>query len=1060
MARLILSLLGAFQARTAPNGPPLALPKKTQALLAYLAMARRPVARAELSTLLWGDTGRQQAQQSLRQTLSGLRQSLARAGPVLVADPQSVSLEQGGLQVDATAFEALVRKADAGSLADAATLYRGDLLAGLDLDEGPFEEWLLAQRERLRELAMNGLTQLLAQQTAARALDEAVSCATRLLALDAMHEPAHRALMQLYIAQGRRPAALRQYQTCVAVLRRELGVEPASETQQVYAETLREAATPPQAATEGEAKMREQDRERIIASVAALPFVGREAELERLRRAMTDAFAGRAALVAVSGEAGVGKSRLLRQVAAEASVRGARVLLGRAYRAEQILPLGPWRDALRDGTVVANPEAMLDATDPARLFTAMSGLLENLAAARPLVVMLEDLQWADDMSLRLLAYLGRRLVDQPVLIVTTAREEDMVDAVALRAALADLDREIGVASLVLADLSQEETLALVRALARVTTKAGLGRIAGQVWAASEGNAFMAVEMLRALEEGAASPAGSAASLPERARQVVTGRLERLSEHARGLVGVAAVIGRDSEFALLQRAAQLDDALAAAAVEELVRRRIFRVAGERFEFTHEHIREIVYAELLAPRRRLLHRQVANAIRAIHAAALEPHQATLGAHAFAGELWSEAADCFLRAGEWALARSFNREAAAALERAVAAIDQAPEGDNRPGAIDLRLRLRNALGMSGDVVRGHAPLEEARRLAQALGDPVRIGRVEAHVSAEHWWSGRPVDALASADKVAQLAAETHDAALALAAVAGRGYAFHGMGDYGAAHRTLEPLFAAPAHALYGKDLLPIVSPLHQAIAGLAHCGEFELALQRARDAVARAEALDHRYLLMHASWTLGEVHTHRAGVAAGLQPLQRALGLILDRADFFIAGNVLGSLGYLQVLAGEHEEGIARMRDAVGTGKPKWRIGLSRLVARLAEACLLSGQVDEARLATAQCLELARSHGERGYEAWALRLLGEIELCGATTGEDATAHLQGALSTCEVLGMKPMAAHCHAGLARAHRRRGDAGAGAVHREAAASMYRQMGIEWWPQALDAEALDRRAGR
>src|SRR6185295_17643357 len=122
MGRLILNLLGGFEARLTAEGPPLALPKKTQALIAYLALAPRPVTRVELATLLWGETGRSQAQQSLRQTLSGLRQSLGKQADVLVADAQLVGLERGGFESDAHAFETLAAKADTGSLAQAAAL--------------------------------------------------------------------------------------------------------------------------------------------------------------------------------------------------------------------------------------------------------------------------------------------------------------------------------------------------------------------------------------------------------------------------------------------------------------------------------------------------------------------------------------------------------------------------------------------------------------------------------------------------------------------------------------------------------------------------------------------------------------------------------------------------------------------------------------------------------------------------------------------------------------------------------------------------------------------------
>jgi DNA-binding SARP family transcriptional activator/type II secretory pathway predicted ATPase ExeA len=1053
MARLNLTLLGAFEARLGAGASPLSLPRKTQALLCYLALANRPVTRTELATLLWGDTGREQAQQSLRQTLSGLRQALDKAADTLVTDARTVSLEPSTLEVDTAAFEALLKKGDSASLAQATSRYRGELLAGLDLDETAFEEWLLAQRERLRELAMNGLTKLLAEQTDARALEDAVLTATRLLGLDPLHEPAHRALMRLYITQGRRPAALRQYQTCVSALRRELGVEPTAETQQVYAETLREAASSAPTTTPSGTQARAQDRERLMVTAAATPFVGRESELEQVMTAVDGAFGGRGAIVAVFGEAGVGKTRLLRQVAADAAERGARVLVARAYRSEQILPLGPWRNALRDAGVVDDPESVLQAGDPARLFKDMDRLVEGLAAERPLVLLLEDLQWADDMSLRLLGYLGRRLTDKAVVVVISMREEELEDAPGVRSALADLDRECGeIRRIPMPPLSQEATVTLVRALARPSSEPHARQLSQQIWTASEGNPFIAIEILRSVEEGASSPAPSALPLPERVRQVVNGRLDRLTELARGVLGVAAVIGRDSDFALLRQAAQLDDAQAATAVEELVRRRIFRAAGERFEFTHERIREIVYGGLLLPRRRLLHRQAAQAIQALYSP-IEPHYAVLGAHAFEAEQWPEAADFFRRAGEWAMARSFNREAAAAFERAVEALDRVPGAEVKALAVDVRLQLRNALMMIGELARGRAPLEAAQRLAETLGDPLRLGRVGAHVSSDRWWQGRPAEALEAADAVARIAEQTDDPALRRAAIEGRGYAYHGMGNFRAMHQALEPLFAAPEGAPYGKDLLPVVSPLHQAIAGLAHCGEFELALSRARDAVGRAEALDHRYLLLHACWTTGEVHAHRASAREGIPYLERALGLILERSDFFIAMGVLGCLGYLQVLGGQAEEGLSRMRE--GLGDPaRWRIGLSRLIARLGEACLIAGRPAEAQSMATRCLDLTRRHGERGYEAWALRLLGEIELASSSPGDQAQAHLMSALAMSDELGMKPMAAHCHAGLARFHRDRGDMDRATHHRNAAATLYRDMAIPWWAGHLDKKSL------
>ena len=240
MTSLHLTLLGGFQARLG-SGPALSLPtRKAQALLAYLALPPgRAHPRDKLATLLWGDSPEGQARNSLRQALFALRRALP-AGGVRV-DGDAVALDPAAVEVDVAAFERGVAEGTPAALAAAAPLYRGDLLAGLSVEgTGGFEEWLLGERERLRELALEGLAKLLAQQRQAGQTDAAIQTGLTLLGLDPLQEPAHRALMRLYAQAGRRGAALRQYQQCVGVLQRELGVEPEAETKQLYHELLRE----------------------------------------------------------------------------------------------------------------------------------------------------------------------------------------------------------------------------------------------------------------------------------------------------------------------------------------------------------------------------------------------------------------------------------------------------------------------------------------------------------------------------------------------------------------------------------------------------------------------------------------------------------------------------------------------------------------------------------------------------------------------------------------------------------------------------------------------------
>src|SRR5262245_15161896 len=237
MARLELMLLGGFQARLVPGGPINMPTRKARALLAYLALpAGKPHARDNLATLLWGDVPEAQSRGSLRKALFWLRQAV---GDTVTANAETVELKASAVGIDVGQFERRVADGSVTALAEAADLYQGELLAGLTLHEAPFEEWLGGERERLRELWIKSLVRLLAHQRHAGQTDGAILTAVKLIAADPLQEPVHRTLMQLYMHSGRRGAALRQYQSCVAFLDRELRAQPDEATKALYREILR-----------------------------------------------------------------------------------------------------------------------------------------------------------------------------------------------------------------------------------------------------------------------------------------------------------------------------------------------------------------------------------------------------------------------------------------------------------------------------------------------------------------------------------------------------------------------------------------------------------------------------------------------------------------------------------------------------------------------------------------------------------------------------------------------------------------------------------------------------
>jgi DNA-binding SARP family transcriptional activator/pimeloyl-ACP methyl ester carboxylesterase len=771
MTRLCLNLLGGFEARLEPGSPLTFRTRKAQALLAYLALQPgQEHRRDKLAALLWGAMRDAQARTSLRQALYDLRKNLGSAAGALRTDGETVMLDPAAVELDVATLTRLAGEGTPMALERAALLYRGDLLEGFGVDAEPFEAWLMEERERLRELTMETLARLLSHQRQAGALAGALRTARQLLALDLLQEPVHRTLMRLHAQLGQRAAALRQYQHCVTVLQRELGIEPEAETKQLYQEVLRQRATP--AGTAGRAASTTAPplaRVGPDTRLAETPLVGREAPLAQIRTALDLAVAGSGRLVAILGETGIGKSRLVEELLAHAAQRNSRILVGRAYESDQILLFGPFVDAFRAGELT-HDVALMEAVGPVwraelsrllpggttapgcprlpeqvdyrRLFECIAQLLQQLAAREPVLLALEDLHWADELSLRLLAFLGRRVQTERILVILTAREEELADNPMLRRTLQDLAQGQQLTTLHLSALSQHETGTLVRLLAPARQAIAIERLGQQVWVAAEGNPFMIVETMRGLEDGAAE----GLALPQRVREVIGRRLERLAEGSRSVLSVAAVIEREFEFELLRRAAGLDEDATAQGVEELVRRRLLTAMGDRLDFTHHQIREVAYGELPPWRRRRLHRWVAETIEALYVDRLPDFWEALAEHFERGEEWAKAADYYLAVAERARRRYAYTTAERSCQQAAAAAAKAPEAaGQRTRALELLgdvASLRGDLEGANQHYQGALHLEpcepDQRRLANKLHQPRLTNRAGARLAFYEHGSG----------------------------------------------------------------------------------------------------------------------------------------------------------------------------------------------------------------------------------------------------------------------------------------------------------------------------------
>jgi DNA-binding NarL/FixJ family response regulator len=491
------------------------------------------------------------------------------------------------------------------------------------------------------------------------------------------------------------------------------------------------------------------------------PFVGREGELAELSADLEVAVAGRGGVVVLAGEPGIGKTRLAEELAAHGTSCGALVLWGRCWEGEGAPAFWPWVQVVRAYVEGSDPavlrremgagaadiaqvvpavrERLPDLPTPPplepeaarfRLFDSLAGFLRAAAARRPLLLVLDDLHWADAPSLALLRFVGRELEDAGLLVVGLYRQVEVDREHPLVATLADLTRGQRRRRLVLRGLDEREVASFVAVVAGVQPAAGL---AAAVHRQTDGNPFFVTEVVRLLASQGRlghAQAGApvlAAGLPEGVRAVVAERLGRLSDGCQQVLEVASVLGRDFELRVLQPASSLDGDQLLELVEEAEAARVVaEVPGGlgRWRFAHALVREVLYERLPAARRIRLHGRVGEALEAVYAADPGPHLAELAHHFVAaapgGEaMVARAVRVGIAAGRRALELLAWEEAAGLFERALAALELAEQPDPQQRC-QLLLALGEARMAASDVAAARAAYQQAGELAKRIGAP----------------------------------------------------------------------------------------------------------------------------------------------------------------------------------------------------------------------------------------------------------------------------------------------------------------------------------------------------
>ena len=682
---LEVRLAGGLALRAGGAELPLPASRRARAVLAYLALHPGTHPRARLAARFWPDVLDESARTSLRAALSELRRALGPAAGHLVATRETVALDGAGLAVDTRAFEAALDAGDPGRALEAC---RAPILDGFE------DDWAGDARQAHARRLAEALEQLAAEHVDPAA---AIGLTREQVALDPLAEEPNRRLIERLARAGDRAAALTAGERFAERLRGALGIAPSRETRALL-DGLRRIPAEPIA------------RPRALTRAHATEFVGRRLELERLRASWAGVQLHRdRRLVLLAGEPGIGKTRLAHEFASAALADGATVLLGRCSE-EPLAAFEPFAEALRQAGAAdaLQPGTAGDAGARHRLFDGVDAALTDRA---PLLLVIDDLHWADRGTLLLASFLLRSARPGPIGLVGTYRDTELGRRSPLTGALADLRRDGALDRIALRGLGEDDVAALARSLL------GGDEVASRVHARTGGNAFFVEEVLRGLAE-ARTP-----DVPESVRHAVGVRLSRLGDDANELLGVAAILGLELDADALQATAGLEPAAAEAALDEVLRARLLRPAADprRFEFAHALVREAVLGELNVLRRARLHRRAAAALTGLGE---DRHLEEIATHLFEAASAADAhraAEMLVRAGRRALDRLAYEDAAERFAQALEALDLA---DAEEDAGPVLLARGDALLRAGEPAPAREAFTAAAALARRRGDPVLLG------------------------------------------------------------------------------------------------------------------------------------------------------------------------------------------------------------------------------------------------------------------------------------------------------------------------------------------------
>jgi class 3 adenylate cyclase/tetratricopeptide (TPR) repeat protein len=830
-------------------------------------------------------------------------------------------------------------------------------------------------------------------------------------------------------------------------------------------------------------------------------FVGRDAEIEHLRRVLDQAATGHGQVAAIVGEAGVGKSRLVHEFTHSHRAQDWLILEASSVsygKSTSYLPVidllkGYFKIGDRDDhremrdkvlgrvlgldralePVLAPLLALLDVPvqDPAwqnlepaqrrqRTLEAVKRLLLRESQVQPLLVVFEDLHWIDEETQALLDSLVDSLGFTRVLLLVNYRPEYQH-----RWASKTIYSQLRLGS-----LPVESAAELLGAL--LGPDPGLAPLMQML--VKRGNPFFLEETVRTLVETGALAGERGVyrltrpvetlQIPATVQAILAARIDRLSAGDKRLLQAASVVGKDVAFALLHAIAELPDeelrrSLAQLQTAEfLYEARLF--PDLEYTFKHALTHEVAYGSVLQERRRALHARIVVALEQLHETRLDEHVEALAHHAFLGEVWDKAVRYLRRAGARASGRSASREAVMYLERALTALRHVPDSASVAATdIDVRLELRNALLPLGDYQAMFAHLHAAEEFASAIGDDRRLGWVLAYLTNCFTAAGDQDEAIARGRRALALGTAVGDDGLGVMATFFLGLRALCSGSLAEAaqlfHQVTTTLAGARAAERFGEPGPP--AQFAQAFLGwtLAELGRFDDAIAVGEESLRVARAVDQPFTLMHGYFGAGIPYLTGGDFGRAIPPLEQGFALGRATEQHLWLGEIAADLGLAYARAGRIDDAMPvlefALKEAAMMGLRYW---YSRQHAQVGEAYLLAGQHDEAARLAAVALDAARTLKQRGQEAAALWLSAEIARC-ALDAERAEGDFQHAMALASEIGSRPLIAHCHLGLGKLYRRTGKREQAQEHLTTATTMYREMGMMYWLEQAAAEVKE-----